>query len=280
MSMSLEEKQIKYEHYLNTFKDMSRHMILGTLETTLGLQENYEKLSNLGLIEWDDLSTHRGRANSLARAAIETLDSRNQLDRTFCKIWKKFHNEMWMFLNEPPSVAKEIHKQFEKVFGNIAKKNFGLKALSVLLSKHNWHGVPETGSSEHNKWSDEKDQLGKLSRQLRDAGLALEVDALWDYYAPGYLGNKPTFNWLMNDELFSVIESNENYDLYMLNQILAGEYEPDSEDLDLIYSDSSPGEEKQSVYADIPYNPDDTKEPDATEPADYELEMLMAMDLD
>lgn len=271
MGMSLEDRQIKYQEFKQKFESMPRHLILGTLETTLSLQRNYEMLSDVGLLEWDDLSTYRGTTNALSKAAIETLSENNQIDRTLCKLWKSYHNDMWMFLDEPASIGQEIHKQFEKVFGNIALKNFGLKALSVLLSKHNWHGIPDSGSSEHKRWSDEKHQLETLSRQLRDAGLLLEVDALWDYYAPGYMGNKPTFKWLFNDELFSVIESNEDYDLYMLDQILSGEYEPSASDLESLYTESQP--------SDVP-------DPQPTQVApklheyvdDYELEMIIAME--
>lgn len=263
MAMSLEERQLKYQEFLTKFKDSPRHLILGTLETALSLQENQEKLSSMGLIEWEDLSQFRGKTNALAQAAIETLDSRGMVDRQLCKMWKKYHNHMWMSLNEPPIIARKIHELFEKVFGNIAKKNFGLKALSVMLAKHNWNGIPDVNSKEHQLWQDERNQLDKLSKQLREAHLSLEVDALWDYYAPGYLGNKPTFNWLMNDELFDVIESNEHYDLYILDQILSGEYEPDTEDLDAIYSEQNPEvDAKKPVYADIPYNPEGDEIPD------------------
>lgn len=67
----------------------------------------------------------------------------------------------------------------------------------------------------------------------------------------------------MNDELFDVIESNEHYDLYILDQILSGEYEPDTEELDAIYSEQNPEvEAKKPVYADIPYNPEGDEIPD------------------
>lgn len=268
MGMSLEERNLKYQEFKNQFATMPRHLILGTLETTLSLQRNYEMLSDVGLLEWEDLSTYRGTTNALSKAAVETLAANHQVDRTLCKLWKTYHNDMWMFLDEPPVLSQEIHTQFEKVFGNIALKNFGLKALSVLLGKHNWHGIPESGSVEHKRWSDEKHQLDTLSRQLRDAGLLLEVDALWDYYAPGYMGNKPNFKWLFNDELFNVIENNENYDLLMLDQILSGEFEPSTDDIDSIYTKDTPEEPADVVEAPKLHDYVD----------DYELEMLMAME--
>ncbi len=268
MAMILEERIQKYEHYKLSFSDMSREMILGTLETTLALQKNYERYSDLGLLEWEELSYNRGLTNALSKAAIETLQERNLMDRTLCKLWKSYHNDMWLFLEEPLAIKDEIHKQFEKVFGNIAAKNYGLKALLVLLSNHNWHGVPESNTKEYQRWSDERNQLETLSDQLRRATLALEVDALWDYYAPGYLDQKPTFKWLMSDELFKAVETNENYDLYMLDQILAGNVIPDDVELDDIYN-----EERIEITEDHSFM---NEAPDInTDGDDYELQMLM-----
>ena len=261
--MLLEEKIKKYTKFKELASTQSRSDILATLEVALLLQESYEKYSNMGLLEWDKLSEYRGTLNALSKASVETLAQRNQVDRELCKLWKPFHNKMWLFLEEPKEIKEEVHRLFEVVFGDISRKNHGIKALVTLLSKHNWHGVPSESSSEFKKWNDEKIQLESLTKQLKSSGLNLEVEALWDYYAPGYLNNKPTFNWLMSDILFAAIEKNEDYDLMVLDQILSGDYEPSAEELDLIYS------EVNEQFTNTNSNSSNAIEDD------YELEMLM-----
>lgn len=165
------------------------------LDTLFQMAKNFESQYDLGLIEWETLSSLRGQTNATIQGIVELLRDSDEIGLKTCQTWKKHHPSVWMFIDEPRYVTEAVHKQFLTILGDITKKNPLLKSLAIQLSRHNWDSMITDKASERAQQESLR-SIDDLSSQLRINKLHREVEILWDYYAPPAKGKTPSYGWL------------------------------------------------------------------------------------
>lgn len=195
MGFTYEDRAPRIEATKAKYAESSIFMRKQALTSLFEMARSFEKQHDLGLIEWDRLSSLRGQTNATITGLIELMNESGQIDLETCQIWKTHHPHVWVSVGEPRFITEAVHKQFLTILGDITKKNPLFKSLAVQLSKHNWNSMTEDKNvlrAQHESLRGIED----LSSQLRIKNLHKEVDYLWDYYAPPASGKTPSFAWL------------------------------------------------------------------------------------
>lgn len=195
MGFTHEHRAARIDATKSKYNTVEPNVRLQTLATLLQSSRNFEKQFDLGLLEWETLSSLRGQTNATITGLLDVMHEKNEIDLRTCQVWKTHHPHVWMFIDEPRFVAEAVHKQFLTILGDITKKNPMLKSLAVQLSKHNWDSMvmdKNMRAAQENSYI----AINSLSTQLRENKLEREVGILWDYYAPPAPGKAPSFAWL------------------------------------------------------------------------------------
>lgn len=195
MGFTFEDRAPRIEATKAKYAESSIFIRKQALNTLFEMARSFEKQHDLGLIEWDRLSSLRGQTNATITGLIELMNESGQIDLETCQIWKTHHPHVWVSVSEPRFITEAVHKQFLTILGDITKKNPLFKSLAVQLSKHNWNSMTEDRNVQRAQQESLRG-IEDLSSQLRLKNLDKEVGYLWDYYAPPASGKTPSFAWL------------------------------------------------------------------------------------